>query len=153
MKPSLLLALVMLGAGCGDNTYGGLTGTWFDQFADGGAVLGLTLKSDGTFRYESMRLTSPSTANDQVETGAFMLEGNTRIAITVHEWTCPGPNPGASFVYELNGDSLMLNDDIAGVNIALTRDTSGVVSSFALTLGCNQAGGNFVPEPLAPVSN
>jgi hypothetical protein len=112
---------------------------------------GLTLKNDGTYEVSGLSLTSANSGNIQVETGTFVVDGNS-ITITPKQWSCAGPDPVASYRWELSGSDLIVSN--AGGMIAYTPNTSATNQAFALTVGCfDSKTGAFTPRALSPVTN
>ena len=149
--------LLGLGLGCSSSNSGGsggLVGTWMYVSADMTRGFGLTFRADNTYTFDILLLTSPTTANAEIESGTYSTSGTT-INITPQQWTCPGPDAIYTITYSQSGDTFefMYN----GTVIAMSRDTaSGMLNNFAFTEGCtHDASGNpvFTPMPLAPVSN
>ncbi len=126
-----------------------LYGNWV--YENGTVGQGLTLKADGTYVALVLAEVSPTSADAQVETGTFVVNGST-ITATPTQWSCRGADPSATYAFSFNGEDLVISD-ASGVIVYQPNNATGS-SSFAITIGCfDSQTGAFKPQPLAPVGN
>jgi hypothetical protein len=122
-------------------------GDWHSAFLD--LTIGFTGKSGGAYEAHIFRMTSGTTANDQLETGVFVAS-DTQFVATPKQWTCPGPDPIVAISYHFEGNNLVQDRPSGGQTFV---PGPAPAASLAVTLGCMKPDGSFVKAPLAPVSN
>lgn len=152
MRGSIVVATSALVLGCASSngdTAPSLYGNWIYASAGGTSGVALTVGRDGTYVLSSLALTSPTSAEAQVERGTYTAMGST-IVTTPTEWSCPGPDPVTTLTYRFVGADLELVLP-TGI-LTLAPNTASASTMFAISFGCF-TGGSFVPAPLAPVSN
>ena len=115
---------MLLASACGSSSDGsqpgsGLYDTWI--YSSGNDAEGFTFKTDNTYLYQQINITSGTTANDYMESGVIALHGS-NMTITPQKWSCAGPDAPISGTYSVSGNTL----DLAfGTRIvALQRDTT-----------------------------
>src|SRR5690348_3676774 len=68
-----------------------LYGNWMYASADGIRGTGIEFRNDGTYSQFNLALTSETSADAELETGAFTVNGSS-ITVTPQQATCPGPS-------------------------------------------------------------
>jgi hypothetical protein len=142
----LLLPLVLLTA-CGsssdDKSPSSLYNSWVLSTDVG--TEGWTFKSNKTYSYIGLRLTSSNTANAYEELGSIDVT-DTTVTFTPQKWSCPSADPQFSATYSLGHDSL----DLAfPTRVALySLNTAAASTNANLALGCFDTTGAFTPHAL-----
>ncbi len=146
----LLAAVAACGGGNSETPEERLIGQWVYTNSSGSTGIDVTFNTNATYTLQVMRLTSTTSANDQVETGIYSATEN-ELTFTPQKYTCPGPVPVFTEGYSFNGDSLsMLFSDAV---LVYSRSTTPAATNFSISFGCFQTDGSFVQAPLAAVSN
>jgi hypothetical protein len=149
-----LLGIVLLVASCGggDGSTGGLTpaenalqGNWI---ADISSVEGLGLTfNDLNYVYSDIAILTDGSVAAQIETGTYTATGGT-LTIVPQKWSCPPPDPAATYTYTVSPGSLVVQT--SGAILSFVPNTAPPGSGAILT-GCFAMDGTFVQRPVQPL--
>jgi hypothetical protein len=130
----------------GSNGAPSIDGTWI-SWTSSNTGTGLTINADGTYVLQQLTLLSPTSGEEEVQTGIIEVGDNT-LTFTPVEWSCSGPYP--AFTWNYTFDGALLDIDTGSAMVSYSADTAAA-SSFTVVFGCYDQSGNFTAHPLDPV--
>ncbi len=124
-------------------------GTWLTTDANGISVQ-IILNEDYSYRISILIPTSTVTANEYIQTGAFLLSG-TLIVFVPSKASCPVKTPAFANGYVFNRVALVTQDNTGKVTGLLRTAPSSLGEGLTLVIGCSINNGPWMPSPLAAV--
>lgn len=144
-------AALTIAIGCSSSAPAPATvyGEWIYTNTTQGTGFGLSTRSDGTYEASLLSLTGSSSANAEVETGAFFTSGST-ITFMPQRWSCRGTYPTYSETFTLAQGKLTLSGPTSIT--VLVPNPSTLDTSFTIEIGCFNTSGAFAASPLGPIA-
>jgi hypothetical protein len=143
---ALLCALVL---GCGEDESGPeLTGVWFTESGgDYECAYGISFESDGTYAESTVCTLTDGSIGAEVYGGTYTA-GNGQLTLHQTHGTCPAKPLTVEVSYELDGDTLRLQN-ASQVKVLSRAEDDGQTGQAQY--GCYAQDGSFTPRPISPL--
>jgi len=154
LKGFILSVLVTGLVACGSSSPAQPQSVFYNWiFKNGDTAIGLNLYPNNTYIAQTLRTTSASSAQDQIQTGAVTITPST---MTFQPWesSCAHVTPTQPVYtagYSLSNGVLDLA--LSTGTIVFQLNMAPPSTNLLLSNGCFVQDGSFQPAPLAPVSN